>query len=293
MTKQAIERLVRRGRARLEAMRFLRGAARGTLAGGAFGLVALAAQKLGLSIPAWAPWSLPAAGAVGGLVAAALSPRIALVSAALYLDDRLDTHERLVTIVTRDPGRFGPRILAELEGVQRLPRVPLPREFSLVPAALFLLFAVGLLPNANGEPGFAADPGSQETFLAGAFREAGAMRAPDVSKAVARLARGDTPEAADVAGLRHAVDEAVFSPEQRRTALSELKRAAAGDGEAAKRVAKILKAALGGSGETGEPTPDRVVRNGDGGGAATATVYPKHRELVLAYRRALAEEKSR
>ena len=295
MTKEAIERLVRRGRSRLEAMRFLRAAARGTLAGGALGLVALTAQKLGLSIPAWAPWSLPAAGAVGGLLAAALAPRVPLVSAALYLDERLDTQERLATIVTRDPGRFGPRILAELEGVRRLPRVPLPREFSLVPAALFLLFAVGLLPSANSESGLEADPGREETAPAGALREARATRAPDVSKAVARLARGDTPDATDVAGLRRAVEEAVFSPEQRRTALSELKRAAAGDGDAAKRVAKILKAALGGagSGDTGEPKPDGAVLNAGGRGGATVTVYPKHRELVLAYRRALAEEKSR
>ena len=292
MTRNAIVRFVRRGRTRLEARRYLRAAARGALAGGAVGFVALVAGKLGVPMPAWVPWSLPAAGAIAGLLGAAFAPRIRLASAALFLDERLETHERLVTLVTRDPGRFGPRLVSELDGVGRLPRVALPREVALVPAALFLLFAVGLLPRANGEPDPAEATAEPVVSMSGEAL-AGAAPPKDVSAAVARLARGETPRASEVADLRRAVEHTLFSPEERSAALGELARAAEGDGTAAKRVAKILTAARGGGAadETSAPvTPEPVT---DGSGAAAVTVYPKHRELVLAYRRALAEEKSR
>ena len=57
-------------------------------------------------------------------------------TAALFLDRHLETEERIVTLVTRDTGSFRGRLLRELAGVSKLPRLRLPREASLVPAAL-------------------------------------------------------------------------------------------------------------------------------------------------------------
>ena len=71
MTLDHVHRLVRRARARLEAVRLLKGAARGGLAGCAAGLLAVAAMK---ATPAWPvfaalPWILFGLGAMIALPA--------------------------------------------------------------------------------------------------------------------------------------------------------------------------------------------------------------------------------
>ena len=89
----------RRGRARLEALRLLRATSRGALAGGAVGMAVSIASRLGLPGPDWLPWACVACGALAGAIGAAFGRGVPLPAAALFLDERLSTDERLVTVV--------------------------------------------------------------------------------------------------------------------------------------------------------------------------------------------------
>ena len=293
MTRDGVIRFVRRGRACLEMLRLLRAAARGALVGGALGLVVLIASRLGLAGPTWLPWACAAGASVAAVVLAFFRRAVPLPAAALLLDERLQTDERLVTVVTREPGRHSERVLRQLDGRLKLPRLGLPREVSLVPAALFLLFAAGLLPHANGETATSSEAGEPAVRGAAATAPTGVRPSADVGAAIARMAQGAAPRAEDVATLRDVIERRVMRPEERMEALAALERAARGDGEAAKRIAETLRAASGGQGhgDTAPDTPDGALLVGPRDGAASVDAYPEHRSLVLAYRRALAEEK--
>jgi len=283
--------LVRRGRVRLEAIRIAKAAARGVLLGGGLGLLAVVVDRLavGLALPGWLAWVFPAVGACGFGVAAAVRGRIDLVATALLLDDRLGTDQRITTLVAAEPGPFLPRVLAGLEGVERLPRLPFPREIPLVPAALFLLFVAGLLPAANGEEA------AERAWVGRAESPVDAASAPqpDVRDAVKRLARGEAPAtASSVSRLREAIDKGLHRPEDRHAARAELDRAIRGDGAAAREVAARLEALQGGGGLSGELEGHRLGAVGAEGGRR-GELYPEDTDLVLAYRRALVEEETR
>ena len=285
-----IEALVRRARTRLEATRLLRAGARGALWGGAVGLVMLLVQKAWPAVAddARSPWACMVLGTAVGFVVAALRKGIPRAAAALFLDRGLGTQERIVTLVTRDVGVFRERLLRELEPIRSLPRLPFPREAALVPAAMFMLFAAGLLPAAGVTANVATV--TTPTTATDTVGEA----TPDVTAAVARMAAGDAPETADVEDVRKAIDQELHTPEERAAAQAALDRALGGDGVAARDVAKKLDASVGGSAKGDEEARATGVNVGSAdGGRATATPYPEARELLLAYRKALAEEMSR
>jgi hypothetical protein len=294
MTEQGVVAFIRRGRARLEVLRLSRAAARGALLGGAVGLLLLLADRIGpgLAPLRWISWACLVAGAAAGALVATLRGRIGLSAAALFLDQRLATQERLVTLLTRDPGRYRDRLLRELGGVRRLPRLPLPREVSLVPAALFLLFAVGLLPRVNG-----AETGASGDVVAGGMAEPaadGAQAPKDIRDAIGRLVTGAPPPAAEADRLERAIERYLSLPEERRAAREALRRAAAGDAAAAQELSRTIEAAMGGRGGAETDTGTGTSRPaGTGAGGATVTMYPEHAGLVLAYRRALTEETDR
>jgi len=265
--------LVRRARAGLEAMRLLQGAARGALAGGGVGLVLLVAMKLW---PAWPvavalPWALLSAGAVLGVLVAVARPAIPLAAAALFLDRRLKTHERFVTVVTRPAGPLTDFVAAELAAWRRLPRLPFPREAALVPVALFLVFAVGLLPEAGP-----AEAGRVVTVIvpgggAGGTEEASAP-VPEIDDATLReLEQG---KLARPAALREMLERRLHRPEERKAARDALDRALRGDQAAARDVAETV----------------RALRHAGSGGTTRAAAYPEEEKFLKEYRRARAEE---
>jgi hypothetical protein len=282
---------VNRARARLETLRLLDRAARGALLGGAAGLVLLLADKLapGLPFGPAVPWILLGAGTAAGGLEGLLRTRsrVTRESAALLLDGRLGTQERIVTVACAAPSPFTERVAAELAAATKVPRMRLPRSAALAPAALFVLFAAGLLPERT-EDGRAG----ATVHVAGTSSAAGAGEPlPDVSAAVARLERGAAPTAAEEAGLREAIARGLHRPEERGAARRALDHATEGDGAAARRVARALRARLGGRGglpveEIGAPEPGAA---GADGGLLRAVAYPEARELITAYRRALAE----
>jgi hypothetical protein len=287
MERASVERLVRRARARLEAARIVRAAARGALG---LGAVALAAELLG---KAWAPargpdalpWLLLGAGALAGAAAAAARGRVGLADAALLLDRRLGTEERIVTVLTRGKDEFTDRAAAELAPA-RLPRIPLPREAGLVPAALFLLFAAGLLPEAVASPGV---PAPRARPAQGAPTGAAAVPRPeepppDAAAAVERLAAGSAPAPEDVEPLREAIRRGLHTPEERARAAEALDRAKGGDAAAAREVARALS---GRGGVVAPAPPPESPGAAPGGVGGAAVAYPEEEEFLLAYRRAL------
>ena len=251
-------RLVRRARRRLEAIRLGKAASQGALLGAAAGIVALPLVRL--------PWLLFAAGALAGLVLALRRTPITLPAAALYLDRRLGTSERFATVATLPPDPLTLRVADELAPVRRLPRSPVPREAALLPLALFLLFATGLLPEPR------ATARAEEFVVVPAAAEKGAPAAdPD---ALGKLARGEplTPQEAEA--LREAIERQVRRPEERRAAQAALAAAAGGEGASGAQVVEALQA-----------------RAADRRGAALlASAYPESEEFVRAYRRALEED---
>jgi hypothetical protein len=265
--------LVRRARAGLDAMRLLQGAARGALAGGGVGLVTLLAMKLS---PAWPvaaalPWALLSAGALLGLLVAVTRPRIPLAAAALFLDRRLETHERFVTVVTRPAaGPFTDHVAAELEAWRRLPRLPFPREAALVPVALFLVFSAGLLPAAG-----AGAPGPVTAVIVPAGGAGGTEASappPEIDEATLReLEEG---KLARTAALREMLERRLHRPEDRKAARDALDRALEGDRAAAKGVAETV----------------RALRRARGGGVMRAAAYPEEEKFLKEYRRVRAEE---
>jgi hypothetical protein len=285
VTRDAARRFVRRGRARLEGVRLARAAARGALVGAGVGLVALAAHKLAGFGPAHLAWVLLGTGAAVFLAAALGARRIGLPAAALWLDRELGTQERLTTLLVAAPGPFDERLQAEL-GAPRLPRLPLPREITLVPAALFLVFAAGLLPAGGGDTPVAPAAAPAATPVA---EGAGAEAPPDVDADVARLKRGEAPS--EAAKVRAAIEKGLHRPEDRAEAQGALEKALKGDAAAGRELAAKLEALQGGAGDTDRAVasePRAPVRPDDGG--VSATPYTDRIVLVRAYRRALLEK---
>ena len=269
--RDRILRFVRRARAGLEAIRLLQGAARGALAGAGVGLVALLAMKLW---PAWPvaaalPWGLLSAGAVLGALVAGTRPRIPLAAAALFLDRRLETCERFVTVVTRPADPFTEFVTDELAVRRRLPRLPFPREVALVPLALFLVFAAGLLPEAGA--------GEARTLLtvaapAGGMAAATAGSPPEIDDTILKdLEQGRLTRPAE---LREMLEHRLHRPEDRKAARDALDRALKGDRAAARDVAETA----------------RALRQAKRGGVTRAAAYPEEEEFLKEYRRARAEE---
>jgi hypothetical protein len=268
--RDRVLRIVRRTRAGLDAVRLLQGAARGALVGGGVGLVALLAMKLWPPVAAALPWALLSAGALlGGLVALA-RPRIPLAAAALFLDRRLDTHERFVTVVTRPADPFTDHVAAELKSRDRRARLPFPREAALVPVALFLVFAAGLLPEA----GAAAEARTYVTVVAPAGGASAATEAPppEIDEAVLKqLEEGRLTQSAE---LREMLEQRLHRPEERHAAREALDRALRGDRAAAGDVAGTV----------------RALRQARRGGVTRAAAYPEEEEFLREYRRARAAE---
>jgi hypothetical protein len=260
--RDQVLRLVRRARRRLEFVRLAKAASQGALAGTALGLLSLFVERGML------PWAFLAAGAVAGFVVALLRPPIGSGDAALYLDRRLGTAERFATVATRPPDPLTIRVAEELAHLRRLPRSPVPREAALVPLALFLLFAAGLLPAPREEASAAAG------FVVVAAEEGGSAAEADPAT-LERLARGErlTPREAEL--LREAIERGVRRPEERRAANAALDRAAKGEGASGAEVLEALK-----------PRATDVQ-----GAALLASAYPDAEEFVRAYRRALEEDR--
>jgi len=291
----AVQAFVRRARLRLEAVRALQHAARGALAGGAAGLALLLATKAVYAWPvvAAAPWLLLGLGALAGALAALSRPRIPLVAAALYLDRRLGTQERIVTLVTRPDNRFADRLARELGPARALPRLPFPREATLVPVALFVLFTAGLLP-AAGAAAPAPPPAPITTETAASPGAGDAEAPPEIGEALLRrLERGAAPGAAELDELSEAIERGLHRPEDRREISDALERAAKGDGEASREVAKALRAKQGGRGGGDGAASVPPPAADDGEGLIQAGPYPEAADFLRAYRRALIEEESR
>jgi hypothetical protein len=271
VTPAEINALVARTRRRLEAVRVLKAAARGALAGGAAGLVALLAMK---GMPALAvvpalPWALVAAGGLAGIAAAAWQRRIQPAAVALFLDARLGTRQRIATVATRPVDPFIERAAAEVSCEHR-PRLPFPREAALVPAALFLVFAASLLPEAG------AAPGKVRVVVAGAGTDGAASAEAPAAVDPAdldKLARGEPPAPAEAEKLREAVESRVNRPEERARAEAALDKALQGDRDAAAELARAL------------------AREREGAaGLLQAGAYPEEVDFLREYRRARAEE---
>ncbi len=254
-------RLVRRARRRLEAARLAKAASKGALWGAAAGLLTVLFARGPL------PWALMATGAVAGLLVALLGRPIGRAAAALFLDRRLGTAERFATVATRPPDPLTIRVAEELAHVTRLPRTPMPREMALVPLALFLLFATGLLPApreaAPEAPGFVVAPAAAETGTAAVADEA----------TLEKLARGERLVPEEAEEVREAIERAVRRPEERRAAKAALARAAGGEGASGALVLEALKP------RAADPR----------GAALLASAYPEEDEFVRAYRRALED----
>ena len=260
--RDQVLRLVGRARRRLEAVRLLKAASQGALAGTVVGLLSLLVARGML------PWAFLGAGAVAGLVLALLRPPIGVGAAALYLDRRLGTAERFATVATRPPDPLTIRGAEELAHLRRLPRSPVPREAALVPLALFLLFAAGLLPAPREEA-------PEETGFVVVAAEEGDSAAEADPATLEKLARGERLSPREAELLREAIEREVRRPEERRAANAALDRAAGGEGASGAEVLEALK-----------PRVADVQ-----GAALLASAYPESEEFVRAYRRALEEDR--
>ncbi len=273
--------LVRGARRRLEAVRRLRGAARGALA------AVVVALPLSLTGREGAGWAVALFGALAGALAVAFRGRISATDAALFLDSELRTRERLVTVLGLPPGPLPDHLLREIAPGARVPRWPLPREIGYLPAALFVLFAAGLVP--------AAAPVATVPTVATAAETPSAAAPADASPALAKLAAGEAVTEADRAALLAAIDRTLPRPEERARARAALAEALGGEGAAAGDLERMLR----GSGGAGRPPAPPEAREGSGGadaasrGAVAVAPYPDEREFLLAYRRHLAEVRDR
>ena len=297
--------LVRRTRRRLETLRLAKAAARGMLAGAALGLVVLLADRLLPAVDGGPvlPWLLLPAGALLGLVRAATRPGAAVTdeAAALFLDDRLETRQRIVTLLGHPDHPFAGFIAQGVEAA--MPRLPIPREIPLVPVALFLLFGAGLLPQARSEgPGTVPAAAAVDSKAApGLMSDAAGFDEEALRIARERLEAGSPPAPGEQAALREYLERRLHRPEERREAAEALERASRGEAEAIKEVADAVARGEGGRGgreppgERRRPTTKGAVapenRNGARDELEAPSAYPEAAELVRAYRRALAQEK--
>ncbi len=281
--------LVRRTRRRLEATRLLRAASRGALVALVPALaLAIAGRLWPASAPgAWAPWALLCAGAFALALAALFRDRIRPADAALFLDRELRTEERFVTVLGLPPGPLLDHLVGEIAPAPRRPRLPFPREIGYLPAALFVLFAAGLVPAASSAPPVAAVASTGAALPDAAT--------PDAAPALAKLAAGAAPGPAEKASLLAAIDERLRRPEERVRARALLERAMGGGGAGASGDARSLAAMIGGSGggESGGDAVGPGARDGAPSGAIAVAPYPEERDFLLAYRRHLAGVRDR
>ena len=296
---EQITSLIARMRRVLVWHRLAAAATRGALAGGALGLALLVLGKLVPSIPAAAgmAWICLAAGAAAGFGWAALGGSISSSAAALYLDRRLGTHERIVTVQSRPTDPLRPIVARDVALPAALPQPPLPRETALLPAALFLLFAAGLLPEAQGAPdagSFVAVAAPQTVAGNGEAAQAGDAP-PDTAALLEALAKGELSPT-DARALQNVLDAALARPEERARLQDLLRRAEGGDRAAAREVAAALDRARGGAGGNegaagGTASEAFSARAADD--APPPALYPAKQDLVRAYYRALAREDER
>jgi len=283
--------MVRGARRQLETLRVLRGASIGALLAAALGLLLVLLDKATAAavLPALGAWWLTLAGALTGAAATIARPAIPAVAAALYLDRRCGTEERYVTLWSLPGDRHADEWARGVSDVQRLPRIPLPREAGLVPVALFLLFGAELLPTAS-----ASTPMSREavarTTEAAAVPDAPAAsrnedmagkRIDDAAKTLRKPGALD-PRAAEK--IERAIDEAFARPEERKAARVELEKARRGDRGAQERLAKALLDGVGtlAESERGPIVPRAPATNG-APGTATSSPYPEEAAFLRAY----------
>jgi hypothetical protein len=278
-------------------MRVLRSAGRGALLGALLGLLLLVLDKLAVAtvLPSALAWLLTAAGLIAGAVAALVRPAIRPGSAALFLDHRCGTEERFVTLWALPASRHASEWARELAVVRAVPRLPIPREAGLLPAALFLLFGAGLLPEA------VAERASVDTGAATAKAEASAgipaasePRRGDPERAAETLRKPGPLAEAERERIERAIDAAFVRPEDRAAARAEFARARAGDAAARVRLGKALVAGPGALQEATDPAePPRAVDpptgNAESGRDAAATSpYPEETRFLRAYEVELA-----
>jgi hypothetical protein len=290
--REQVARLVARARRRLEGARLLQDLSRGALLAGCAGLLAVLAMKV---VPRWPfapglPWLLVGAGALAGTARALLRPRLSPAAAALYLDRRLGTDERIVTVVTCPPGPFTDRAAREIDA-PGLPRLPFPREATWVPLALFCVFAAGLLPEAGATaPAPPRDFVLRETAGA-AGTGAGEPPAEIAPQTLERLRAGAAPVGPEVQRVRDALERRLHRPEDRARARDALERALEGDGAAAQEIARTIEGleagAVAPAGE--EPGAAPAARDGGESGALVRpSAYPEAEAFLRDYRRGLA-----
>jgi len=288
-------------RKRLGAWLLLGAACRGLLAGAAVAVPLLLLSRFAAPFPhldVWA-WSLPAAGALLAAVARRRGPAVALGDAALFLDRRWKSGERVATAATCPADEFSERAAAEIPAAP-LPRLPLPREGAFVPAALFLLVALSLLPRASADGREEGGP-AERTAAAAPTARGRPGRAPRPAvlpeEARRRLAAGERPAPADETPLREAIEARLKLPEERREAHALLDRALRGEAASAKALATAL---LRGEGASAGGSPEEAEGPGEGRrepaaaepgrrAAGMAPAYPEMESFLRDYRNAVAE----
>ena len=276
MNRSAALAFVRRTRRRLEGLRMLKAGARGALV-----LAAAAIPFVLLGSRSGWTWWLPVAGALGGLVAAWARERIAPASAALFLDAASGTEERFTTIWSNPDSPSADRWANELGGARPVPALAWPREAGLLPVALFLLFAAGLLPSGSGDDdalvvAVAEDPEPGES------KPESPRGDPDA--AASRLDESRPLATAERKAIERAIEAAFARPEERRRARAELTKAAGGDAAAAERLGDALVEGAGAL--LGEPALSRPEAAGDAENEIEARMnspYPQEYEYLRAY----------
>jgi len=301
MTPATALALVRRTRLRLEFMRLVRAASRGALAGTAGAVVFVILERLGsLAAPTAWMWSLPGVGACCAVVFALTQQHIEAVSAALFLDSRLVTNERFVTLWSNAQSPLAPRwaeeIGTELGTERSTPRIAWPREAGLAPVALFVLFLAGLLPALEVDASLVvlqeqSKSAGNEDLAGSAGSEGDGGKNADPDAAAKRLGedRALTPQ--EVAAVRRASDDTFARPEDRRRAQKLLNAASGGDRSSAERLALALIEGAGALDESGADSGGGLKSAGGSetaAGARFASPYREEIEYLRAYQIELA-----
>ncbi|MEM8884736.1 MAG: hypothetical protein AAGD14_11750 [Planctomycetota bacterium] len=261
---------VRRMRRRLEGVRLLRAGSRGLLAGSVLALPLL-------FVGPWA-WALPILGA--GLGVAFGGRAVRESDAALFLDARARTGERYVTVHSHPRHADAASWAQPLDGA--LPTLRWPREAAAAPVALFLLFAVGLVPTG----------GEQPIVIAAVADEASGAASEERTSPVEAADELATTQPLDESArkrVERAIEQAFARPEERAAARAELDKAAGGAQEARDRLADALRegaGALGGESDASRSeTGTNRTRLDD---ARVASPYPDQSEYLRAFQVELA-----
>lgn len=293
-----ILRLVGRARSRLEALRIAKACARGALAGGAAGVGLMLVGRFApaLRVGPLVPWIVLLAAALGAALGALwFGRRIRAEDAALFLDDRLGTRGGIVTLLEMPAHPFAERFAAGADA-RALPRLPFPREISLVPVALFLLFGVGLLPAAAAAKETSATSAVSIPADAVPGIDAPPAELARIDPLLAELRKGTSLSAQSDELIRNHIDRRLHLPEERHEARKELERARAGDATAAESLERRLGETSAGPGNgaaggtsrqnpkagSAHPEIERTKRGG------ASSPYPEAVDLVRAYHSALA-----